>query len=153
METRPADLEVTRLDEYVWQIPQRGGMRVPGVVFAAPALFEQAALALASLLCDPAAVEPRESYSVIAEAPGGSPDALLVAWLNELLYRMETDDIVLGRFTIAGLTHRYVAARAAGEPRDRRRHEPRLDVKAATYHGLSLRRGDQGWEATVVLDV
>ena len=79
-----------------------------------PALFEQAALALASLVCDPAAVEPRETYSVIAEAPGGSPDALLVAWLNELLYRMETDDIVLGRFTIAGLTHRYVAARAAG---------------------------------------
>jgi len=127
------------------------GLRVWGP--SEPALFEQAALALASLLCDPAAVEPRESYSVIAEAPGGSPDALLVAWLNELLYRMETDDIVLGRFTIAGLTHRYVAARAAGEPRDRRRHEPRLDVKAATYHGLSLRRGDQGWEATVVLDV
>ena len=42
METRPADLEVTRLDEYVWQIPQQGGMRVPGIVFAAPALFEQA---------------------------------------------------------------------------------------------------------------
>ena len=118
-----------------------------------PALFEQAALALASLVCDPATVEPRETYSVIAEAPAGSPDALLVAWLNELLYRMETDATVLGRFTIAGLTHRYVAARAAGEPRDRQRHEPRLDVKAATYHGLSVRRRDDGWEATVILDV
>ncbi len=127
------------------------GLRVWGP--SEPALFEQAALALASLVCDPATVEPRETYSVIAEAPGGSPDALLVAWLNELLYRMETDGIVLGSFTIAGLTHRYVAARAAGEPRDRQRHEPRLDVKAATYHGLSLRRGGEGWEATIVLDV
>ena len=117
------------------------------------ALFEQAALALASLVCDPAAIEPRETWSVIAEAPAGSPDALLVAWLNELLYRMETDGTVLGRFTIAGLTHRYVSARVAGEPRDRQRHEPRLDVKAATYHGLSVRRHDDGWEATVVLDV
>ncbi len=97
--------------------------------------------------------EPRETYSVIAEAPAGSPDALLVAWLNELLYRIETDGIVFSSFSVEGLTHRYVSARVQGEPLDRQRHEPRLDVKAATYHGLSVRRLEDRWEATVVLDV
>jgi homoserine kinase len=118
-----------------------------------PVLFEQAALALSSLLCDPATVEPRETFTVVAEAPAGSPDALLVAWLNELLYRVETDGIVLSRFTVEGLTRRYVSARAQGEPIDQRRHQPRFIVKAATYHDLSVRQHEGRWEATVLLDV
>jgi homoserine kinase len=127
------------------------GLRVWGSSQAA--LFEQAALALSSLICDPATVEPRETYSVIAEAPAGSPDALLVAWLNELLYRIDTDGIVFSSFSVEELTHRYVSARVRGEPLDRQRHGSRLDVKAATYHGLSVRRLEDHWEATVVLDV
>ena len=118
-----------------------------------PALFEQAALALSSLLCDPAAVEPRETFTVVAEAPAGAPDALLVAWLNELLYRVETDRIVFSRFTVDGLTRRHVSARAQGEPIDQTRHHPRLTVKAATYHDLSVRQHEGRWEATVLLDV
>ena len=117
------------------------------------ALFEQAATALSSLICDPRTVESRETYTVIAEAPAGSPDALLVAWLNELLYRIDTDGIVFASFSVEGLTHRYVSARVKGEPLDRRRHGTRLDVKAATYHGLSVRRLEDHWEATVLLDV
>jgi len=127
------------------------GLRVWGPSEAA--LFEQAALALSSLVCDPQTVEPRETYTVIAEAPAGSPDALLVAWLNELLYRIDTDGIVFASFSVEGLTHRYVSARVKGEPLDRGRHGSRLDVKAATYHGLSVRRLEDHWEATVVLDV
>ncbi len=127
------------------------GLRVWGP--SEPALFEKAALGLASLLCDPATVEPRETYSVIAEAQAGAPDALLVAWLNELLYRIDTDGIVFSEVAIEGLTHRYVSARLRGEPLDRARHRTRLDVKAATYHGLSVSHGDRGWEARVVLDV
>ena len=127
------------------------GLRVWGPSEAA--LFEQGALALTALVCDPATVEPRETYSVIAEAQEGSPDALLVAWLNELLYRIDSDGIVFCGFSIDGLTHRYVSARARGESFDLRRHTSRLVVKAATYHGLSVRRLDDRWEATVILDV
>jgi homoserine kinase len=127
------------------------GLRVWGPSEAA--LFEQAALALTALVCDPATVEPRETYSVVAEAQEGSPDALLVAWLNELLYRLDTDGIVFCGFSIEGLTHRYVSARVRGEQFDRQRHTSRLVVKAATYHGLSVRRLDDRWEATLILDV
>jgi homoserine kinase len=118
-----------------------------------PVLFEQAALALSSLICEPATVEPRETFTVVAEAPAGAPDALLVAWLNELLYRVETDGIVFSRFTVEGLTRRYVSARAQGEPLDQARHRPRFAVKAATYHDLSVRQHEGRWEATILLDV
>ncbi len=116
-------------------------------------LFEQAALALSSLICDPATVAPRETFTVVAEAPAGAPDALLVAWLNELLYRVETDRIVFRRFTVEGLTRRYVSARVQGEPLDSGRHQPRFAVKAATYHDLSVDQHEGRWEANVLLDV
>jgi homoserine kinase len=117
------------------------------------AVFEQAALGMLSLMCDPAGVAPLETYSVVAEAPAGSPDALLVAWLNELLYRVETDGIVFSTIAIDGLTHRYLSARLQGEPIDLDRHAVRLAVKAATYHDLSVRHTEGHWEATVLLDV
>ena len=41
MNERLASLEIRRLDEYVWQIPQQGDMRVPGIVYASEELFDQ----------------------------------------------------------------------------------------------------------------
>jgi protein archease len=114
-------------------------------------VFEQAALALFSLLCDPATVEPREAVGLEAEAP--MHDLLLVAWLNELLYRFEADGLVFHSFAIDVLGARTLSGTAFGEPLDLARHAAHAGVKAVTYHGLALRRTGKAWEATVVLDV
>lgn len=114
-------------------------------------VFEQAALALCSLLCDPATVEPRKAVGLEAEAP--LHDLLLVAWLNELVYRFEADGLVFHSFAIDVLGARTLGATAFGEPIDPARHTVRAAVKAATYHGLSLREEGNGWEGTVILDV
>jgi len=118
-----------------------------------PGVFEQAALGLLSLICDPAAVAAHETYVVAVEAPAGDLAAVLVAFLNELLYRVEADAIVYAGITITGLTESAVSARAAGEPLDAARHRPHLGVKAATYHRLFFGQVGSGWEARVVLDV
>jgi len=117
------------------------------------AVFEQAARGLLSLLVDPAGVVARETYTVVAETPAEGLDAVLVAFLNELLFRIETDGIVPADVVIVDLTETSVAARVAGEPVDPGRHRLHLGVKAATLHGLWLGRSGPGWEATVVLDV
>ena len=47
-------------------------------------------------------------------------------------------------------------AELAGEPIDPARHEPGVDVKAATAHGLRIgpaRHDDKAFEARVTLDV
>jgi tRNA-splicing ligase RtcB len=41
MDERPANLEIQRVGEYVWQIPKQGDMRVPGIVYASEELFDQ----------------------------------------------------------------------------------------------------------------
>jgi SHS2 domain-containing protein len=112
-------------------------------------VFEQAALALFSLVCDPLEIDDLQSVDVELEAE--SMDLLLAAWLNELLYVFEARKLVLTQFDILELGERSLRARVTGEPLGR--HVICGGVKAATLHELSLERRDDRWEGFVLLDV
>ena len=114
-------------------------------------VFVQAALAMFSLICDPATVKARDDHPLVLEA--SSDELLLAAWLNELLYLFETRRVVFASFVVDEGEGGRRWARARGEPQDPDRHEVHAQVKAATYHDLELRRVDGGWEGTVLLDV
>ena len=76
------------------------------------------------------------------------PAARLADWLEELVYLGETEGFVPRRLlelVLAGDEARGVVEGRRGSP-------PHL-VKAVTYHGLELRRDNDGWAARVVLDV
>ena len=125
------------------------GVRVWGPT--AKEVFEQAALALFSLVCDPREVDERETVEIRLEAEG--MDLLLAAWLNELLYVFEARKLVLSQFDLLELGDHSLRARVAGEPLDLRRHVLCGGVKAATLHELALEKRDEGWEGFVLLDV
>ena len=112
-------------------------------------VFEQAALALFSLVCDPLYADEQETVDVMIEAE--ARDLLLAAWLNELLYVFEARKLVLTRFDILELGVRTLRARVTGEPLGR--HVLCGGVKAATLHELSLERCGERWEGFVLLDV
>lgn len=76
-------------------------------------------------------------------------EALLVDWLNELIYLAETRRQVPTRFDLIEVTDRRVLARLQTVPVA----EAPSFVKAATYHGLRIRRIDGGLQADVVLDI
>ena len=125
------------------------GLLVEGV--DGPDLFATAGLALFDLVCDVAAVEEREEYELAGEAGGIEP--LLVDWLNDLVYLFEGRGAVCRRFEVGPWSETAYRATAHGEPVDESRHHPRDLVKAATYHGLAVRRHEGGLEARVILDV
>ncbi len=114
-------------------------------------VFEEAARALFSLVCDPRDVDERETVEVVLEAEG--TDLLLAAWLNELLHVFEARKLVLTRFDVRELSEHSLRARVTGEPLDLRRHVLCGGVKAATLHELSLEKRDGGWEGFVLLEV
>jgi SHS2 domain-containing protein len=114
-----------------------------------PALFAEAGRAVASLMLGD---EPRGSVSVIEEeVVVDAPDreALLAAWIDELVFRAETRKAVFTEFVIDRADEREIAARIRGVA------EPvvKTAVKAATFHNLRVVAVDGGFEATVVLDV
>jgi SHS2 domain-containing protein len=75
--------------------------------------------------------------------------ALLVAWIDELVYRAETERHVFTRFDLASVTDTELRATIHGT-------SPvsfQSPVKAATYHRLHLAAEGDAFVATVVLDV
>jgi SHS2 domain-containing protein len=125
------------------------GMRVRAPTLAA--VIERATAGMAEIagLWRPGAVATAE-IDIGVEA--GDPGAVLVDWLNEVLYTLEVRSAAL----------RGVTVRAAGEQGAAGRlvvaqledvHFEGTPVKAATLHGLDVRAEGGGWVATVYLDI
>lgn len=123
---------------------------VRGLGPTAAEAFAQAALALTALIADPAAVESRESVTVDLE--GADLDYLFYDWINALVYAMATRRMLFGRFEVE-LTPGRLHATAWGEPLDRARHRPVVEVKGATLTELSVSKENGQWIAQCVVDV
>ncbi|MBI3292662.1 MAG: archease, partial [Elusimicrobia bacterium] len=106
---------------------------------------------MCSLIADLNTVALKQRAEVSLEAP--DRELLLVAWLNELLYLLAVQKLIGARFHIPALTDNALKGSLEGEPFDRQRHRPNLEIKAATYHELSIRQTPHGYHATVLFDV
>jgi SHS2 domain-containing protein len=112
-------------------------------------VFEQATLGLAEVL---GALRPGPGEAVAVEVTAGDPGALLVDWLNEVLWLHETR----GHAAIAAVrVERAGGDRAAGSVTFSSTDPPAdgTFVKAVTYHRLRVGRDAGGWLAEVYLDV
>jgi SHS2 domain-containing protein len=114
-------------------------------------IYVNAAQALMATITDRRRLRPRETRTMEAEAP--DREALLVAWLNHLLYLYDVDGFLGRDFEILELQDERLVAQARGEIFDPERHVGKNAVKAATYHHLEITRWDHGWQATVILDL
>jgi SHS2 domain-containing protein len=104
------------------------------------------ALGLLMLRGEPAAVSgPVRRLEVSAV----DRDALLVNWLNEILFVAETEQWVPVEFEVeeSSPTHLRIAARGVQVK------EPPSSVKAATFHGLRAEEHDGRFRAEVIFDV
>jgi len=112
------------------------------------ALFREAARALGETLAAQAeGHDGLEDHDVEVVAP--DLDALLVDWLNELLYLAETRCWIPRDTEALEASHTRVRGRVRGT---RVPIAPSL-VKAATHHGLHVTRVRGGYEAEVVFDI
>lgn len=114
-------------------------------------LLENAALALFSLMYELETVQERESRAV--QVSGPDFEALLYAWLAELLAMSEAERYVFRRAAVTFLGADCICATVYGEPLDRNRHHSGTQVKAVTYHQLQMARLDDGWTAQVFVDL
>lgn len=110
-------------------------------------LFRSAARAL--FIMQGALAQSGETVTREIEVTGGDLETLLVNWLNELLYLQEVHNEAYDRFEVVEITSERLRARVHG----RLRHSAQRLIKAATFHDLAVKRTDDGWEATVVVDV
>lgn len=101
---------------------------------------------------DRSTIEARDEEPV--ELTADSPERLLVEWLNELIFRIETRHALYARFDVEVADDgRSLRGTIAGEPIDPARHVLDHEVKAATFHGLKMERDPDGWRAEVIVDI
>ena len=112
--------------------------------------FANAAYALFSLMTDIDSVGDNVRHDVAVTAD--NREELLVAWLNELIYLFEVNDILFSRVDIAELGDTELKAACYGEHVDPERHRMKAGVKAATYHMLRVEEGD-GCRVQVLFDI
>ena len=114
-------------------------------------VFANAARGLFSIITELDNVAATEKRDIQVTAP--DREALLVNWLNELIYLFEAKEMLFNRFEITIITDTELKAKAFGEKINLTKHELKTQVKAATYHMLKIEQNEDGWKAQVIFDV
>lgn len=114
-------------------------------------LFSEAARGLFSII-----VEELSTVSTTQEIEinikGTDQEYLFFDWLKELLFRFDVEHVLFAKFEVT-LTDTGLNGKAFGEPIDLDRHELDHEVKAITYHELSIKQTDAGYQAEVIVDI
>jgi SHS2 domain-containing protein len=130
------------LDEHV------GELRFDLAAASAEGLFEQAAALLAAEEAPDGDLAGAGGEPVEIALEGGDLAGLLVDWVNELVYLTETAGRAYPHAQIVELSE--TALRATVRPVA---GPVRHAVKAATLHGVEVRRGPDGWHGSLLVDV
>ena len=115
------------------------------------AIFVNAAYTMTAMMLDrpPRQADRRDAINLEAmDRP-----ALLVEFLNELLYRFQVKGLAPVDVRISRLTEAKIKADVGLAPFDADRHGLKTEIKAATYHQLEIIPRENGFRARVIFDV
>jgi len=117
-------------------------------------LFQNAALAMFDIIAHKLPTTQHlspKSKTYIIKQEADTLDELLINWLNELLSLSATKDLIFFDVRIHKLNDKNLQATVAASPVEN--YELNTEIKAATYHGLKLKRNKSDWQAEVIFDV
>ena len=124
-------------------------------------LFANAVAALFDLMLvrkDTSGAYPAVSVSAKAgtkdiTVKGSDLDDLFINFLREILYLFNGKKWIIMNCFPLEMTRKHIVARLFGEPYNLKKHLINMEIKAVTYHGLSIKRTKTGWVARVIFDV
>lgn len=116
-----------------------------------PEAFGNAAYAMFDTLTDADSIKELDRFDIHISA--SDIGELLVRWLDELLFRYETERVLLKRFDIEIIEDKSLNAAVFGEKVDHARHEIKVEIKNVTYHQLEVEKTPDGYKVQVIFDV
>jgi len=132
--------------EGVKEIPHQADLKIKIIAPTLEGLFEKAVSAMASLAAEEIGNDFKEER---VEIEGEDPNILLVDLLNEIIGRMQANHLAYPWLEIIRLDNKGLEAKIKGGPTA----EFREDFKAATHHGLEIRRVGDKFQAEIIFDV
>jgi SHS2 domain-containing protein len=120
-----------------------------------PESFENAALAMFEVMTDTEKVSPDVEDSVEIEAE--DEYALLYSWLEALLVKFETKNMLYSKFKISSIDETSegfrVKAAVWGEKFNAEKHTQKVGVKAVTYHRMEIIKDIDTVRLEFILDI
>ena len=117
--------------------------------------YENAALAMFEVMTDTDKITPMQEETLEVEAE--DQYALLYSWLEALLVKFETENMLYSKFQITNWEETdenfKIKAKVFGEKFDSQKHPQRVAVKAATYHRMVIIRERDRVILEFILDI
>lgn len=112
-------------------------------------VFENAALAMFSVICQIDKVEPKneEKFEFKAE----KVEELMINWLQGLIAVVDTEHVFFSKFEITEIDENHLIAKCFGEPATPKKGE--TVVKAVTYYKYKFEKTEKGFVVRVSLDI
>ncbi len=114
-------------------------------------VFIETARGLRSMIFADTPIKATREFPI--EIHGADNDELLVGWLSEILYLFEVHGLAPADFVVDEISSGTLRARVRGETFDPLRHPVEREVKAITYHQLSVARDAAGWWTRLYVDL
>ncbi|MHC4292992.1 MAG: archease [Planctomycetota bacterium] len=113
--------------------------------------FAQAALALIAIMTDPKDIAAKDKIEIECEETDN--EMLFFEWLNALLFEIGSKNMLFSKFEMK-LDDNKIKAKVWGEKINPQKHNPVVEVKAATYTDLKVEQSENGlWIAQCIVDV
>ena len=114
-------------------------------------LFDECARALQFIIFEPSDIEDR-NIKIQLDAEGTDYESLLVNWLNELLFYVDSQSLAFDFVEVEFIGQAQIECSAFSGQGDLLKHPTELMIKGVTYHQLRIAKGDL-WSAEVYVDV
>ncbi len=114
-------------------------------------LFILAAQAMTDIIVKGDISEKTATRDVLVEGED-FPD-LMVRWLGEILYLFEGENLILHSVEIKSISPIQLRSTLTLTSFEPEHHQVLREIKAVTYHQISVNKSDDGWEAKVIFDI
>ncbi len=102
----------------------------------------------------------REEKEDEVRIEGANPEELLLKWLREILFKIESKGMVFSKFRIKEDNFSYMSCDKYwfygllyGEKYNSARHDICTEIKAVTRHGLYVEKRGDNWESEILFDI
>jgi len=114
-------------------------------------VFIRAAYAMTDLMIEGDIVEKTVIKDVSLQGDD-FPD-LMVKWLGEILYLFNGEKLVVHSIEIKFISSIMLRATLALSTFEPKHHQVKREIKAVTYHQISVDNVNDGWQARIIFDI
>jgi SHS2 domain-containing protein len=112
-------------------------------------VFANAAEAMFTVICHIKKVRPKKA--ILIEAKAEDAGKLMIAWLQELIAAVDTEEMFFSKFDILEISEKHIKAKCWGEKASPQKGG--TVVKAVTYYKFLFEKTSQGFKTRVSLDI